>query len=101
MCMSFPGAPGIISPPYAGAGFPPTFAIPQATGTVFHKLIFYVGFLLLKHLHLLKRSSAIFVWVSHVNSKCWHLNMEGTGVPGHQLSWECCVQLQHLWATSW
>ncbi|KAM4883811.1 polypyrimidine tract-binding protein 1 isoform 4-T7 [Sylvia borin] len=26
------GAPGIISPPYAGAGFPPTFAIPQATG---------------------------------------------------------------------
>lgn len=44
MCVSFPGAPGIISPPYAGAGFPPTFAIPQATGTVFHKLIFYVGF---------------------------------------------------------
>ncbi|NXU91752.1 PTBP1 protein, partial [Xiphorhynchus elegans] len=27
------GAPGIISPsPYAGAGFPPTFAIPQAAG---------------------------------------------------------------------
>ncbi|XP_013797864.1 polypyrimidine tract-binding protein 1 isoform X4 [Apteryx mantelli] len=30
------GAPGIISAsPYAGAGFPPTFAIPQAAGTVF------------------------------------------------------------------
>ncbi|XP_069734207.1 polypyrimidine tract-binding protein 1 isoform X1 [Phaenicophaeus curvirostris] len=29
------GAPGIIpAPPYAGAGFPPTFAIPQAAGTV-------------------------------------------------------------------
>ncbi|KAM8986939.1 polypyrimidine tract-binding protein 1 isoform 3-T3 [Guaruba guarouba] len=30
------GAPGIISPsPYAGTGFPPAFAIPQAAGTVF------------------------------------------------------------------
>lgn len=30
----FLGAPGIISAsPYAGAGFPPTFAIPPATGT--------------------------------------------------------------------
>ncbi|KAK2542273.1 Ptbp1 [Columba guinea] len=28
------GAPGIISAPYAGAGFPPAFAIPQAAGTV-------------------------------------------------------------------
>lgn len=30
----FLGAPGIMSAsPYAGAGFPPTFAIPQAAGT--------------------------------------------------------------------
>lgn len=99
--MSFPGAPGIISPPYAGAGFPPTFAIPQATGTVLHKLKFYAGLLLLKHLHVLKQSSDVFVWVSHVNSKCWHLDMEGTGDPVLHLSQECCVQLQHLWAMSW
>lgn len=57
MCISFPGAPGIISAsPYAGAGFPPTFAIPQAAGTVFRKLKFYIGFLLLKHLDVLKLS---------------------------------------------
>lgn len=86
MCTSFPGAPGIISPPYAGAGFPPTFAIPQATGTVFHKLKSYVGFLLLKHLHVLKQSTDVFVWVSHGNSKCWHLDMEGTGDQVHYLS---------------
>lgn len=44
MCLSFPGAPGIISAsPYAGAGFPPTFAIPQAAGTVLRKLEFYIG----------------------------------------------------------
>lgn len=42
--MSFPGAPGIISAsPYAGAGFPPTFAIPQAAGTVLRKLEFSIG----------------------------------------------------------
>lgn len=84
--MSFPGAPGIISPPYAGAGFPPTFAIPQATGTVFRKLEFYVGFQLLKHLHVLKQSTDIFVWVSCVNSKCWDLDIEGTGDQVHHLS---------------
>lgn len=62
--MSFPGAPGIISAsPYAGAGFPPTFAIPQAAGTVFRKLKFYIGFLLLKHLGVLKLSSDVFVGV--------------------------------------
>lgn len=44
MCVSFPGAPGIIpASPYAGAGFPPTFAIPQAAGTVLRKLEFYIG----------------------------------------------------------
>lgn len=60
MCMSFPGAPGIISPsPYAGTGFPPAFAIPQAAGTVFRKLKFYIDFLLLKHFDDLKLSSHI------------------------------------------
>lgn len=33
----FLGAPGIMSAsPYAGAGFPPTFAIPQAAGIHAH-----------------------------------------------------------------
>lgn len=72
MCISFPGAPGIISAsPYAGAGFPPTFAIPQAAGTVFRKLTFFIGFLL-KHLDVLKLSGDVFVGASHVKSKFWH-----------------------------
>lgn len=62
MCISFPGAPGIISAPYAGAGFPPAFAIPQAAGTVVRKLNFYIGFLLPKHLDVLKLSSDDFCW---------------------------------------
>lgn len=87
MCISFPGAPGIISPsPYAGAGFPPTFAIPQAAGTVFRKLNFYIGFLSLKHFDVLELSSNTSFGVSHVNSKRWHLGTKGDGVSVQNLS---------------
>lgn len=50
------------------------------------KLEIYVDFLLLKYLHVLKQSTDVLVWVSCVNSKCWHLDMEGTGDEVHHLS---------------